>query len=232
MCDRYALHRVSLTEQEFRVSRPAWSIQASYNIAPDHSVPVVRYASGEREGVMMRWGLVPHFCCGEPPAYSTINARIEVVETVANFRGPWHRRQRCLQLASGFYEWHAVAGGRKVPYYIHLEDQENFAFAGLWDRSAKADGSIVESVALVTIPGNDLMREIHNCGSTPYRMPAILRKEDQEIWLTGSIEQARAVLHPYLPEQMVAYEVSSRVNMAGNDDEGLLEPVGQARKPS
>jgi putative SOS response-associated peptidase YedK len=232
MCDRYTLHRISLADREFQVSRAAWSLQASYNIAPNHSVAVVRSAQAEREGVMMRWGLIPHFCCGEPPAYSTINARLEVVETVASYRGPWHRRQRCLQLASGFYEWHTDAAGRKVPYYIHLEDQATFAFAGLWDRSVRPDGSVVESVALVTVPGNELLREIHNCGSTPYRMPAILRKEDHEIWLTGTAEQARAALTPYAPERMVAYEVSGRINLTTHDDEQLLEPVGRPRRSS
>ena len=232
MCDRYVLHRVSLADQEFQVSRLAWSFEPSYNIAPHQPVPVVRSAHGEREGVMMRWGLIPHFCCGEPPGYSTINARGEVVDTCATYKVAWHRRQRCLQLASGFYEWHTDANGRKAPYYIHLEDQETFAFAGLWDRSVRADGSAIESVVLLTVPGNDLLREIHNCGSTPYRMPAILRKEDHEAWLTGSGEQARAALTAYRAARMVAYEVGPRVNAMTNDDAQLLEPVGPPRRLS
>jgi len=230
MCDRYALHRISFAEREFQVDHPAWSLEARYNIAPHHSVPVVRAQSGVRQGLMMRWGLIPHFCCGTPPAYSTINARVEVVDTAASYRGPWHRRQRCLQLACGFFEWHMDAAGRRVPYFIHLEDQETFAFAGLWDRSAGPDGSVVESVTLVTIPGNELLRDIHNCGSTPYRMPAILRKEDQEIWLTGTCAEARATLAPYASERMRAYEVSERVNLITNDDEQLLEPVKSSHR--
>jgi putative SOS response-associated peptidase YedK len=227
MCARYALHRVSFADREFQVNDPAWTLEARYNVAPHHSVPVVRTQSGEREGLMMRWGLIPQFCCGAPPAYSTINARLEVIETAASFRGAWHRRQRCLQLACGFYEWHLDAAGHKVPYFIHLEDQETFAFAGLWDRTACPDGSVIQSVTLVTIPANELLRDIHNCGSTPYRMPAILRKEDQQIWLTGTPEQARAILTPYASERMSAYEVSARVNLIANDDEHLLEPVNR-----
>jgi putative SOS response-associated peptidase YedK len=232
MCDRYVLSRIPLADREFQARRSAWRCEPSYNIAPHDSVPVVRSAAGEREAVMMHWGLIPHFCCGDPPGYSTINARLEVVETGASYKVPWHRRQRCLQLASGFYEWHTDATGRKCPYYIHLEDQEMFAFAGLWDRSVRADGSVVESVALLTVPGNTLLREIHNCGSTPYRMPAILREEDHEVWLTGSAEQARAIVMAYRPERMIAYEVSPRVNLATNDDEQLLKPVGPPRRLS
>ena len=41
----------------------------------------------------------------------------------------------------------------------HLADQEVFGFAGLWDRSVRADGTAVESGAIITMPGNDLMRQ-------------------------------------------------------------------------
>jgi putative SOS response-associated peptidase YedK len=177
---------------------------------------------------MMRWGLIPFFAHGEPPKYSTINARIETVETAASYRGPWKRGKRCLQIASGFYEWHTDANGRKAPYLIQLNDQDLFAFAALWDRSIKPDGTAIESVVHVTMPGNELLREIHNGGSNPYRMPAILRKEDHELWLTGTVEEARGVLKPYPSELMVAYEVSPRVNSPRNNDERLVEPAQAA----
>src|ERR1700680_4579143 len=91
---------------------------------------------------MARWGLVPFFTRGEVPKYSTINARIETFETAASYRGPWRRGQRCVQLASGFYEWHVDEYGRKAPYLITVADQELFGFAGLWDRSVKGDATI------------------------------------------------------------------------------------------
>jgi putative SOS response-associated peptidase YedK len=228
MCGRYILRQAALAEREFFVNRSHWRIHSSYNIAPTQDVPVVRTIDGEREGLMMRWGLIPFFAHGEPPKYSTINARIETVETAPSYRGPWKRGQRCLQIASGFYEWHTDATGRKAPYLIQLNDQDMFAFAALWDRSIKPDGTSIESVVHVTMPGNELMREIHNGGSNPYRMPAILRREDHEAWLTGTIDDAREVLQPYPSELMVAYEVSSRVNSPRNNDEQLVEPARAA----
>jgi putative SOS response-associated peptidase YedK len=118
---------------------------------------------------MMRWGLIPFFAKGEPPPkYSTINARIETFETAASYRGPWKRGQRCLQLPGGFYEWHLDENDRKAPYLIKLNDQEVFAFAGLWDRSIKADGTAVESCVHITMPANDLMKKIHNTGNNPH----------------------------------------------------------------
>jgi hypothetical protein len=127
------------------------------------------------------------------------DARLETVETAASYRGPWTRGQRCLQLAAGFYEWHLDDTGRKAPYLIQLNDQDAFAFAGLWDRSFKADGTAIESVAHITMPGNELLRKIHNTGSNPYRMPAILRKEDHEAWLHGTVAEAKAVLQAAPP---------------------------------
>lgn len=68
----------------------------------------------------------------------------------------------------------------KKPFLIKLADQELLGFAALWDRSFKPDGEAIESCALITLPGNDLMRRIHNVGAHPFRMPALLAKEDRE----------------------------------------------------
>ena len=113
----------------------------------------------------------------------------------------------------------------KAPYYIHLSDQPIFAFAGLWDRSIKADGTAIESCVHITMPANALMANIHNTGNNPHRMPAILRAEDRDAWLSGTVDEARAVLQQYPPDLMSAYEVSTRVNSVKNNDPGLIEPV-------
>lgn len=225
MCGRYVSPDEASIEREFNLVRTEWQFPASFNVAPTQQVPVIRSMLGEREGLRLRWGLIPFFAKGEPTKYSTNNARIETVETAASYRGPWKRGQRCLQIASGFYEWHLDSQGRKSPFYIHLVDQPVFAFAGLWDRSVKADGTAVESCVHVTMPANPLMREIHNAGNNPHRMPAILEREDQDIWLNGTIEEARGVLTQYPAGMMVAYEVSARVNTPKNNDPQLIEPV-------
>jgi putative SOS response-associated peptidase YedK len=150
---------------------------------------------------------------------------IETVETAASYRGPWRRGQRCLQLASGFYEWHLDSSGRKAPYLITIADQELFALAGLWDRSVRPDGSAVDSCVHITMPANELMAHVHNTGNNPHRMPAILRREDQEVWLNGTADEARSVLTAYPADLMIAYEVNTRVNSVRNNDERLTEPL-------
>jgi len=225
MCGRYVSPGESDLEREFSLI-PRWErLEPSFNVAPTQSVPVVRDTAGRNEGVKLRWGLVPFFAKGVPPKYSTINARLETVETAASYRGPWKRGQRCLQIASGFYEWHLGADGRKVPYYIHLADRNVFGFAGLWDRSIGADGAALESCVHITMAANALMRDIHNTGNHPHRMPAILRAEDHDAWLRGTVEDARAALLPYPADLMVAYAVSTRVNAPKNNDPSLIKPL-------
>ncbi|HET6205868.1 MAG TPA: SOS response-associated peptidase [Terracidiphilus sp.] len=230
MCGRYVSPDEAAIEREFNLVRTEWQFPASFNVAPTQPVPVIRAVGSEMKGSLLRWGLIPFFARGEPPKYSTINARIETVETAASYRGPWNRGQRCLQVANGFFEWHIDNEGRKRPYYIHLADQPIFAFAALWDRSIKADGTAIESVVHITLPANDLMKEIHNSGSNPHRMPAILAREDRARWLSGSIDEARALLKPYPASLMDAYEVSSAVNAPKNNAPENIAAV-TARQP-
>jgi putative SOS response-associated peptidase YedK len=228
MCGRYVSPDEASIEREFTLVRTEWQFPPSFNVAPTQQVPVIRAVDGGLQGSLLRWGLIPFFAKGEPPKYSTINARIETVETAASYRGPWNRGQRCLQLAWGFFEWHLNGDGRKAPYYIHLADQPIFAFAALWDRSIKADGTATESVVHITMPANELMTRIHNAGSNPHRMPAILNRDDQAAWLSGSADEARAALNPYPANVMDAYEVSMAVNSPKNNAPANIAPVTTA----
>jgi putative SOS response-associated peptidase YedK len=225
MCGRYILRQLEESEKHWNVYGPPDWARVSYNVAPTQNVPVVISVDGRRVGTTMRWGLIPFFAKGAPGKYSMINARLETLEKSPAYRGPWKRGQRCILPAAGFYEWHLEADGEKQPYFIHLNDQEVFGFAGLWDRSIAPEGTAIESCTIITMAANEMMAEIHNTGKNPHRMPAILREEDQATWLEGTTESARAVLAPYRSEFMVAYPVSRRVNSPKNNDEKLIEPI-------
>jgi len=222
MCGRYVNPATAEAERYFAVHLIHWQFERSYNVAPTQRVPVVRLADAQREGLMMRWGLVPFFAKGVPPKYSTINATIEKLTDGPTWRGPWKRGQRCILPAAGFYEWHVNEDGTKTPFYITMADQPVFGFAGLWDRSVTAEGEALESCTIITMPPNALMAEIHNAKQ---RMPAILQQADIEAWLTGSTHEARAALKPYPDDLMHAQKVSTRVNSPKNNHESLIEPV-------
>jgi len=225
MCGRYSTPQQSEAERYFAVHLLHWQFERSYNVAPSESVPVIRETGGQREGVMMRWGLIPFFARGVAPKYSTINARIETLETAASYRGPWQRGQRCVVPAAGFFEWHLKADGGKQPFYIHTADQPLFGMAGLWDRSRREDGNLIESCTIVTLPANPLMAEIHNAPGRGGRMPAILPREALDDWLRGSTQQAREALRPYPADLMTAWPVSVRVNSPHNDDPELISAL-------
>ena len=223
MCGRYVTPGQLDLEREFSVVHPLWQVRASWNVAPTQQVPAVRMGRDAAvEGVNLRWGLVPFFAKGVPPKYSTINARVETIESAASYRGPWKRGQRCLLPATGFYEWHVNDDGSKQAYYIHLADQDIFGLAALWERSEAADGKVIESCTIVTMPANALMAQVHNGRA---RMPAILAAEDRAAWLAGTPTEAQAALRPYPDGMMVAYRVGARVNSPRNNDPSLLEPL-------
>lgn len=237
MCGRYIIREQEAAERYWRVhGLPKWVER--FNVAPSSAVPVIRHAglgraafesaaygsAAPNECVLLRWGLVPFWSCGVPPRYPTFTVRAERIETAASFRGPWARGQRCILPAAGFYEWQRRGAGRQ-PWFIKLADREVFGFAGLWDSSTGPQG-VVESCTIVTLPANRLLSEIHN---TDHRMPAILREEDHEAWLSGSVATARAMLRPYPDELMVAWPVSQRVNSPENDDESLILPLREVR---
>jgi putative SOS response-associated peptidase YedK len=224
MCGRYVSPDEASIEREFKLVRTEWQFPPSYNVAPTDDVPVIRVdKEGKRTGASLHWGLIPYWANGVQPKYSTINATVEKLKEAATWRDPWNRGQRCILPALGFYEWQVQADGKsKQPFYITLNDQDVFGFAGLWDSSIGADGVRVASCTIVTMPANKLMTEIHN---EKHRMPAILSKEDRDAWLTGAPDDAFAAIKQYPETHMVATPVSARVGSPKNNDASLIEPV-------
>jgi putative SOS response-associated peptidase YedK len=224
MCGRYVSPDEASIEREFTLVRAEWQFPPSYNVAPTQDVPVVRMnKAGERIGALMHWGLIPYWAKGVPPKYSTINASVEKLAEAPTWRDPWKRGQRCIVPALGFYEWQLLPDGKnKQPYYITLNDQDIFGFAGLWDSSTGADGVTVQSCTIVTMPANRLMSEIHN---VKHRMPAILARDDRDTWLAGAPNDAFAVIKQYPDTHLVATPVSKRVNTPKNNDSELIAAV-------
>jgi putative SOS response-associated peptidase YedK len=222
MCGRFVSRIDAAMERDFAVTASHWRLGwGSFNVAPSQPIPVIRAIPGGREGVMLRWGLIPAWAHGEPVRYSTINARAETVTTAASYRGPWRKDQRCLIPALGFYEWQ-VTGNGKQPWHIRLAGGEVFGLAGLWETSRKPDGTTVESCTIITVPANPLVAHIHAGG----RMPAIIPAGAAEPWLSGSAADALQALATFPADAMDAWPVSTRVNSPRNDDARLLEREG------
>jgi putative SOS response-associated peptidase YedK len=223
MCGKYILAQAAKAERAMGIRRGRWEYPLSYRVLPTDQVPVVVNESGERAAAMMRWGLIPYWAGGVALKASTINATVERIETAPSYRGTWQRGQRCLFVMAGFYEPHVNADGSKDPFFVHLNDRDVFAVAGLWERSPRPDGALILSCTLITLPANRLLAEVHN---GKQRMPAVLAAEGEDAWLSGSAADARSALKAYPDEFMVAYRVSRRVNSPKlPNDESLIAPA-------
>lgn len=117
MCGRYTLKtRLDRLAQKLLFDLYA-EFPPRYNIVPTREVAAVRsLRSKERELAMLRWGLIPSWADDPKIGSRMINARAETVADKPSFRNAF-KRQRCLILADGFYEWKQV-GTKKQPYYI------------------------------------------------------------------------------------------------------------------
>ena len=217
MCGRFTLRTPGgVLIQQFRV-QSAPDLSARYNIAPTQPAPVVRIdlESGQRELVLLRWGLVPAWAKETSIGNRLINARGETVATKPSFRSAF-RRRRCLVIADGYYEWKKV-GRIKQPYYIRMADEQPMAMAGLWEPwSSAADKATdtIQSCTIITTQSNELTRDVHD------RMPVILSSEDYSMWLDPDLadrERLEPLLKPMASEGMIKDRVSTYVNSPRNE---------------
>ena len=192
----------------------------SYNIAPTQEVLTVTNDGAENRAELMRWGLVPSWAKDPKIGNRMINARSETLAEKPSFRTAF-RRRRCLIIADGFYEWKRD-GKKKKPMRIIAESGDLFAFAGLWETWKQPDDSWLVSCAIITTSANEFMASIHN------RMPVILPREAEALWLDPEEQDTAALSELLLPhdsDQMEVYEVSTLVNSPRNDSPELIAPV-------
>jgi putative SOS response-associated peptidase YedK len=219
MCGRYTLRTsVDTLTERFEIDDTPSSIAASYNVAPTQEVATVLVEDGKRKLEMLHWGLIPSWADDPSIGNRMINARAETVAEKPSYRKAFQER-RCLILADGFYEWQKTDSG-KQPYYIRMEDESPFAFAGLWE--SWRNGREIRSCTIITTAPNELAASIHN------RMPVILHPEDYEMWLDPDFEEREpltSLLKPFPAEAMEAYPVSRRVNKPANNDPRVIEPA-------
>ena len=218
MCGRYSITSpLKALKDLFRLEEPSLEFSPNYNIPPTRAVPIVRELDGHRRLGFVRWGLVPSWSkqIGDKPL---INARAETIADKPSFRAPF-RRRRCLFPADGFYEWQAQQQGPKQPFNIVLAHGGPFAMAGIWDDWMGADGSEMESAAIVTTAANKILKPIH------HRMPLIVPPEHFDTWLSrfSDLADIHQLMRPADEEILRAYPISRRVNATANDDPSLWQ---------
>lgn len=243
MCGRYASTRspADLTRL-FQVTdwNPAEALAPSWNVAPTDEVYAVleRTARDEEDQVRrelraLKWGLVPSWAKDPKAGARMINARVETVHEKPAYRRAFAKR-RCLLPADGFYEWEPVndeATGkpRKQPYFIHPNDGQLMAMAGLYEYWRNPDvtsdddpGAWLRTCTIITTEATDAAGRVHP------RMPLALTPDHYDAWLDPhhqNTEDLRALLTQPADGRLDARIVSMAVNNVRNNGPHLLDAV-------
>ncbi|RWX75920.1 SOS response-associated peptidase [Neorhizobium lilium] len=236
MCGRYALMATReevlnfLGVVDFEDDFPA-----RFNIAPTQPILVVM-ASDKREpgsnlpprrAFLARWGLIPGWVKDPKEFPLLFNARAETAAGKASFKAAM-RHRRILVPASGFYEWRRPpkeSGVNPQAYWVRPKQGGVIAFAGLMETWASADGSEVDTAAILTSAATAAFRPIHE------RMPVVIQPQDFERWLDCKTQEPRDVadlMRPVQEDFFEAVPVSDLVNKVANMGPDVQKPVAVA----
>ncbi|KMS87882.1 SOS response-associated peptidase [Streptomyces sp. NRRL WC-3725] len=217
-------------------------LEPSWNVAPTDEVWAVLERAPRDEGGAaapvrelraLRWGLVPSWAKDPKIGARMINARVETVHEKPAFRRAF-RTRRCLLPADGFYEWQPgkdpVTGkARKQPFFIHPEDGQVMALAGLYaywrDPAIPQDddpAAWLTTCTIITTEATDAAGRVHP------RMPLALTEDHYQTWLDPAHQdpdELRALLGQPAGGHLEARPVSTAVNNVRNNGPQLLEPV-------
>ncbi len=220
MCGRYSFApELKVVNEHYDITINDGDLQPNYNCAPSQMLPVI---TNERpdEISFFRWGLIPFWAKSPSIGYKMINARGETLTEKSSFKNAFARR-RCLVPADAFYEWKKLSDGKtKIPYRIFLSNRALFSMAGLWEKWKSPEGETVHSFTIITTQPNHLMKDIHD------RMPVILAKENEKMWLEASDQNdLMELFRPFDETKMNAYQISMMVNSPRNNGKEIIAPI-------
>lgn len=223
MCGRFALTATPDELLELFGLLKVEDFPARFNVAPTQPILVIvaseRREPGsnlpERSALLVRWGFTPGWVKDPRSFPLLINARAETAVDKAAFRAAM-RHRRILVPASGFYEWRRPSKGTRgssQAYWVRPRKGGLVAFAGLMETWSSADGSEVDTAAILTTGANEAVRHIHD------RMPVVVQPEDFTRWLDCRTQEPRNVadlLSPAPDDYFEAIPVSEKVNSVAN----------------
>ena len=86
--------------------------------------------------------------------------------------------RRCLVPVVSYYEWTGPKGGKETHLFRSPREEWLWA-AGIWEETAE----LGRCFSMLTTEANELVKPIH------HRMPALLTKEEQEVFLKEGLER-------------------------------------------
>lgn len=222
MCSRYSLTSPPDAVRQLFDCSDSGDFPPRYNIAPTTPVLIARLDHRQnRELALVRWGLIPPWV-KDPREFATlVNARSETAVEKPSFRGAM-RHRRCLVPTDGYYEWTGRSGAKQPHLVKRLDNGGLFAMAGLWEHWLGADGSELETMAILTTAANADVAHIHD------RMPLVLEPADFARWLDcrpGSVGHIIDLLKSPETGRLTTLAVNPKLNNPRADGPELLQPA-------
>jgi putative SOS response-associated peptidase YedK len=138
---------------------------------------------------MMHWELIPNWVRNQKELtesrkkYTTLNIKSEGILQNKVAQALVHTN-RCLVLASHFFEWQEV-NKEKFPHCIQVKENALFYIAGVWNTwTDHATGEQKNSFGIITTEANEFMAKIHNVKK---RMPTILNEDLASAWMSSGL---------------------------------------------
>ena len=213
MCGRFTLTTTNDEMRERFGVVLTQNLQPRWNIAPSNTSLILSSDGLENKASQAEFGFTT-----SQPHKRIINARSETLTEKPTF-APLLEQQRCLVIASGWYEWSAD----KTPYHVELSDGRVMAMAGLF-RPVRSHqpGQFV----IITTQADTGLGAIH------HRCPAVLPMASWQSWLAGDADVARSQIAVPAAKFFNWYQVSKEVGKVSNDHAGLVAPLKNDGTPS
>lgn len=191
---------------------------ARHNIAPSqpvliikNQIDVVQKLKNTPNMQLAQWGFIADWM-KEPPRSLIINARSETARVKPMFRGAIEQN-RCIIPATGWYEWKTIKGV-KQPFYMSRDMSKTnnsvLAFAGVFSRFMAADGSEIDTIAIMTKPAVGMLKQVHG------RMPCLLPQEAYKDWLDGWNVRGRNALELFDDAEVESLKMHAVSRDVGN----------------
>ena len=190
-----------------------------YDVRPTQYFPgIYQNSRGLADAENMRFGLFPSW--SKKPI---INARVENLVSSKLWKSHIIKN-RCIVVASYFYEWQDTGNKKTVPWIIRKKESEYVYFAALYaEEFDKKRNLAIKSFAIITQNANSLMMKIHNHGVNKFRQPVLLDDNQLDRWLDFRLQNLDDIM-PCI-RNYEADEINARPLAAIGDDLRHTAPV-------
>lgn len=222
MIDRYSITAsAEQISERFSVDVPEF-YKAHYNASPTQLLPVI--TSATPEGVsLFYWGTAPEWAKNKTVSEKLINFRAEQFPEKPMLKKSL-RTQRCIVPADGFYGWKKVGKKTSIPFRFVMKSQGIFSFPALWEEFEDTDGHPIQTFAVITVAADQAVNSVQE------RMPLILNRQTEKIWLNKDSEEEKLLGIFSLADTagISYYPVSPRISQMDIDVPSLITPTPPA----